>query len=544
MNSNTIKTFDIEGSEFESIMKVKGNELISSKNSSHLIDESKLSGGSADLLFFPTTENDIVTLVREMKKSNSFITISGAKTGLVGGAVPYKGSIISTDLMNNIIGIGYDEKVQKYFVRVQPGTILKELEDKISNKKFTQNHDLSLDKKCVSDFKSDSRFFELPIIPTETSASVGGVVATNSSGAKSFKYGAYRSWIKRIRIVIDSGEVLDIERGKYRAVDGKFIIHKFGQKLEVEIPTYEMPKAKNAGGIFSEPDMDLIDLFIGTEGIFGIITEIEMWIKESVQGLPNVMFFPTENDSIGFMEKLRENKDLDAEYIEFFDENSFNLLRSKQKTNPALANLKTIPEEAKTAIFFEIPYNEDDLENIILQIEKLALDNNSSIDLCWSAFTEEEKNEFKAIRHAIPEIIHNIIAKRKNEFPDLRKIGTDMSVTNIHFRKMMIIYHEKLQKNNLEYIMYGHIGDNHIHVDILPRNMEELELGEKLYKQFAVKAIEFGGSVAAEHGIGKIKHEYLVIMFGEEGVGQMKKIKTTLDSNGMFNRDNMFPWSY
>lgn len=542
MSSNTVKTLEIKGSSFENIKKVQGAEKISSEYSHNLIDESKIPGGSADFLFYPSTESDIVSIVKKMRELKTPITISGAKTGLVGGAVPYKGAIISTELMDKTIGLGYDEKVQKYFVKLQPGVILKDLEEKIKYKEFTEEDNLSKDYNYVLNFKSDEQLFELPIIPTETSASIGGVVAVNSSGAMSFKYGPYRPWIRKIRVILDSGEILDIKRGQYKAQDGKFIIQKSNCEVIIDIPTYRMPEAKNAGGIFTEPEMDLIDLFIGTEGIFGIISEVDIWIKETVTGLPNVMFFLSENDSIVFMEKLRENKELDAEYIEFFDENSFNLLKSRQKTNPALANLKTIPEEAKTAIFFEIPYSEETLENIIIKIEEMAIASNSSIDLCWSASTEEEKENFRAIRHAIPEIIHNIIAKRKSEFPYLRKIGTDMSVTDSHFREMMKIYHEELRKNNLEYIMYGHIGDNHIHVDILPKDMKELELGEKLYKYFAVKAVEFDGSVAAEHGIGKIKHDYLVIMFGKEGVAQMKKIKTTLDPNGLFNRDNLFPW--
>jgi len=503
VSSNTVKTLEVKGSSFEKIKKVQGAERLSSEYSHHLIDESKIPGGSAEFLLYPSTESEIVSIVKKMKELKTPITISGAKTGLVGGAVPYKGAIISTELMDKTIGLGYDEKVQKYFVKIQPGIILKDLDEKIKYKEFTEEHDLSKDENYVLNFKGDEQLFELPIIPTETSASIGGVVATNSSGAMSFKYGPYRPWIRKIRVILDSGEILDIKRGQYKAQDGKFIIQKSNCEVIIDIPTYRMPEAKNAGGIFTEPEMDLIDLFIGTEGIFGIISEVDIWIKETVTGLPNVMFFLSENDSIVFMEK---------------------------------------PEEAKTAIFFEIPYSEETLENIIIKIEEMAIASNSSIDLCWSASTEEEKENFRAIRHAIPEIIHNIIAKRKSEFPYLRKIGTDMSVTDSHFREMMKIYHEELRKNNLEYIMYGHIGDNHIHVDILPKDMKELELGEKLYKYFAVKAVEFDGSVAAEHGIGKIKHDYLVIMFGKEGVAQMKKIKTTLDPNGLFNRDNLFPW--
>jgi len=105
---------------------------------------------------------------------------------------------------------------------------------------------------------------------------------------------------------------------------------------------------------------------------------------------------------------------------------------------------------------------------------------------------------------------------------------------------MMKLYHDKMLEHGLEYAMWGHIGDSHVHLNILPRNMDELSLGKKLYKIFAEKAVEFGGSVSAEHGIGKIKIEYLLIMYGEEGVNQMRAIKQALDPQAIFNRGNMF----
>ncbi len=115
-----------------------------------------------------------------------------------------------------------------------------------------------------------------------------------------------------------------------------------------------------------------------------------------------------------------------------------------------------------------------------------------------------------------------------------------MSVTDNHLQDIMTFYHQTLKETTLEYVIWGHIGDNHVHVNILPKNMEELYLGKQLYKLFAKKSVEFGGSVSAEHGIGKLKHEYLEIMYGEEGVEQMRSVKLKLDPKGLFNRDNVF----
>ncbi|MHA1668147.1 MAG: FAD-binding oxidoreductase [Candidatus Heimdallarchaeaceae archaeon] len=540
MTCNIVEAEKIEVNSFEKIQQVKGSDTIKNNNPDYIIDESKLAGGSAEFLFFPKNEKEVISIVKHMKEQNIPITISGGRTGIVGSAVPFGGAVLSTDNMKEIIGLGYDEDLGKYFVRMQPGITLQELNEVVKDKEFTAEHNLSTEKDWVSKFKQDSKGYIFPIDPTEMSASVGGAIAANASGARSYKYSAMRPWVRKLRIILDSGEVLDVKRGDYKAKNGKFIIKKYGEEVLVNLPTYEMPKAKNAAGLYAKPDMDLIDLLIGSEGIFGVITEVDLWLIENPTGLPNVMFFPSENDAITFVEKLRADKELDAEYMEFFDENSFNLLKMKKKTSPALANLDTIPEDAKTAIFFEVPYTDDTLEDIIVKLDELATECHTSIDSCWSAFEEAEKENFKAMRHAVPETVNSIIASRKNEYPGLHKLGTDMSVKHEHFREMMKIYHESLQENNLEYAMWGHIGDSHVHVNILPRNMEELELGKKLYKKFAQKAVEFGGSVSAEHGIGKIKREYLIVMYGEEGVEQMRAVKLALDPQALFNRGNMF----
>jgi D-lactate dehydrogenase (cytochrome) len=444
--------------------------------------------------------------------------------------------------MNKVIGFGYDEELEKYYVRMEPGMTLDVLDEIIKNKEFSNENNISPELDYVTKFKQDKNSYMFPVDPTEMTAMVGGSIAANASGARSFKYGAMRPWVRRLRVVLDTGEMLDITREDVRAKDGALIIKKENEEVTINLPTYEMPKAKNAAGLWTEKDMDLIDLFIGSEGIFGIITEVDLWLTQRPMGLPNVMFFPSEKDAINFVIGLRNDDELNAEYIEYLDEHSFELMKSRQDTNPALANLATIPENMNTAIFFEVPYSEDTLEDIILRLEDIAVECNSSIDYCWSGFDEVEKENFRLMRHAVPEIVNSIIGRRKHDYPKLHKLGTDMSVADEHLSEIMSIYHQTLEEVGLEYVIWGHIADNHVHVNILPKNMEELEQGKKIYKKFAQKAVEFGGSVSAEHGIGKIKHEYLQIMYGDEGIEEMRSVKTKLDPSGLFNRDNIFPW--
>ena len=91
---------------FEEINKTHGQTDITSKHSDYIIDESKLAGGSAEWLFFPKTEQEVIAIIRKMHEDKTPITISGGRTGIVGSAVPFGGAVISTDEMKNILGLG------------------------------------------------------------------------------------------------------------------------------------------------------------------------------------------------------------------------------------------------------------------------------------------------------------------------------------------------------------------------------------------------------------------------------------------------------
>ncbi|MFX0082635.1 MAG: FAD-binding oxidoreductase [Candidatus Hodarchaeota archaeon] len=539
ISSNTINSIRIEQAPFDIIRKIKGIQVILSEYPSYLVDESKLEG-TAEWLFFPKSEAEIISIINFLKEKNIKACISGARTGIVGSCVPISGSIISIEKMNKILGFGFDESRGRYYVRLEPGITLKVLNDKISKKEIDKVKEFT--PNVISRFKEDKKSYYYPMDPTEMSASIGGTVATNASGARTFKYGATRKWIKRIRVIVN-GEVLEIPRGKYFAAnDGKFIIKRTdGTEIIFKIPNYEFnTSVKNAAGIYAKPNMDLIDLFIGSEGIFGVITEVEVWIKEKHPLISNVLFFNRENDALSFVKKICNNPMINPEFIEFFSGEAIDLLRDVQDKTPSIINMPKIPSKARSAIFFDLPYSEDNIVACFGKIEKIAKQCNTTLEASWSGYDNRESARFKHFRHILPETINSIIADRKRKFPDLHKLGTDISVPEEKFAEMMKYYHSILREATLDYVIFGHIGDNHVHVNILPKNIEELELGLEIYEKFARKAVDYGGSVSAEHGIGKIKRDILKIMYNEKAIEDMRSIKKALDPLLMFNCGNIF----
>ncbi|MCP4762861.1 MAG: FAD-binding oxidoreductase, partial [archaeon] len=386
MSSNIINSIRLNQVQFDEIRIIQGTNLISSDYSAYCIDESKLTG-QADWLFFPKSEEEIVSIIDFLREKDIPAYISAARTGIVGSCVPKCGSIISIEKMDKMLGFGFDENNEKYFCKLEPGITLKAINDKILKKDIEKVKLLT--PNAILQFINDKKSYYYPMDPTEMSASISGTVATNASGARTYKYGATREWVKKIRVVLSTGEILDIPRGKYYASnDGIFIIKQTnGTESVIKIPSYEFnTNVKNAAGIYSKPSMDLIDLFIGNEGIFGIITEVEIWIIEKHPLISNVLFFNLEDDALNFVENIRKNEKINPEFIEFSSGEALDLLRNVQKENSLSINMPQIPLKSRSLIFFDLPYSEESIVSSFEKIEEIAKKCNTSLNSSWAGY--------------------------------------------------------------------------------------------------------------------------------------------------------------
>ena len=115
-----------------------------------------------------------------------------------------------------------------------------------------------------------------------------------------------------------------------------------------------------------------------------------------------------------------------------------------------------------------------------------------------------------------------------------------MAVPDEAFAGMLRFYQDSLGGGNLRYTVFGHIGDNHVHVNILPRDDDEAARAREIYRTFIRHAVDVGGTISAEHGIGKLKREYLHELYGEEHLREMAELKRAFDPAGILGRGNMF----
>jgi len=508
----------------------------------YLDDESHSFDGTAEKIIFPSTEAEVATIMKSAYQSGTPVTIQGGRTGLTGAAVPLGGIALNLEKMTQMLYMNYDESKGLYSIAAQSGLTLEDLVGAVTTKKLTvlEGKGTPEQQKALERFLGESEDFTFPVDPTEMSAWLGGIVACNASGAKTYKYGAVRPWVSHLRVVLANGEILDIERGKVTAENGKFtVVYSDGEEVEVSVPSYKMPKTKNAAGLFAKPDMDLIDLFVGSEGILGVITEVELGLVKFEENIMTVMaFFPSVDDAVNFVYDVRApDSPIKMDFLEYFGSNAIEMI--KEKAGSAGIKVPALKADTKAIVFFEFSFTPETMEEMVMGLEEILMKNNTSSESSWAGMDRSELAKMKTVRHFVPETVNGIIAQRKAEYPEVHKIGTDMAVPDEALRDYLQYYITTLDKQGMEYVMWGHIGDNHIHVNMLPRNNEEVKQGMDNYMTFAKRAIELGGTVAAEHGIGKLKRAFLEAMYGEKGISEMQAVKKSLDSKWLVNRGNM-----
>ena len=501
------------------------------EDSPYTIDECKIRG-YADSVLIPENEADIIEAVR----IEPSITISGMRTGMCGGSVPYGGTVLSMEKFNRVLGVGKDDR--GFYVRVQPFVTVRQLNEFIRRKEYRNIP--SLTENAAEEMASDPNGFFYPVDPTELNGSLGGNIADNASGPRTFKYGPTRDWVRRVRVILSDGSVLDIKRGDIRA-DGRVIAIPFADgPRRVELPTYEFNRnVKNVTGLFVEDDMDAVDLFIGSEGIFGVITEADLYLAPAHPLISNIVFLRQDRDAYSLSKDIRDSE-VTPEFLEFFDSGSLDLIRASRRDDPRFTGMPDIPEGARSALFFDLPMD-DALENNYLALSGLLEKYGTSLKDSWCGHELRDRERFFAFRHSVPQTIFDYVGRMKgSSAPLINKMGTDMSVPLERLDEMMDSYDSVLKDYGLEYVVFGHIGNGHPHVEIILKDMEDFRKAKEAYVELAARAIELGGSPSAEHGIGKMKVAYTEMMYGPEGVAQIWNAKRTMDPEERFNPGNMF----
>lgn len=438
----------------------------------YLVDASGYRG-HADRVLTPSTEEEVLAILREVSREKIPLTVTGARTGLAGGGIAEGGWMLSL------------EKFRKCEIRqgaavVGPAVLLRDLQ---------------------AAARPSGQFYAPD--PTENTASIGGAIATNASGSRSFMYGAVRRHLLGLRVALLDGRVLDVKRGD--AID--FAV------TDIPLPN----TTKYSAGFPLRNGMDWVDLFCGSEGTLGVVLEA------TVQLLPlpgelfaGVIFFPEEDAALDAVDAWRPVPGL--RMLEFFDGDSLRLLGEKHGA----------------ALLIEQEIQDDQEEE--RWIERLE-SAGARVDASWFAAGDRDRERFRQFRHSLPEKVNATVRQH-----GLQKLGSDFAVPLDRNREMMRIYRALLKARFPgPHVIFGHIGDAHVHVNLLPRTEEESAIGKELMYEFAGEAVRLGGAVAAEHGLGKRKARFLALQFNADQIEAMRAVKRRFDPDALLGRGTLFP---
>lgn len=458
----------------------------------YLIDESKYNG-FAESISFPKSEQEIKEILETLRKNQIPVTIQGGKTGIVGGAVPQGGHIMNLSQMNRVKEFWMEEDGTGR-ITVEPGINLIDLSKEVANRSRKQ-----------------PVFF--PADPTETSASIGGVVASGAQGISRVLYGNSREYIAAVKVMDYNGNTKNVCNG-------------------------QMEKMSGGSG------KETLDFVFGKEGITGILTEITLKLLPKPMAVWGIaFFFMEEKQAAEFIETLKEAMPMSESgaiaAVEYIDQKSLALIQARKESMTKIKELPDIDAEIKAMVYIELHGAEEGIEELAELLMERAMENDSDVDAAWAVSSEADVERLHAFRHAAAETVNLFIEEQHRKDKRITKLGMDMLLKGQSFWNALNIYEKSLQEAGLKGCVFGHALDNHLHVNILPESYEDYQKGIEMVRCWAKETQESDGILIGEHGVGKLKKKILKGLLPADYLALCQKLKEKTDKECRINRGNI-----
>jgi glycolate oxidase len=418
-----------------------------------------------DVVVMPGGTAEVQSIVDLARENKIPIYPRGAGTNLCGGCIPLKqGMVLSLQRMNKIL----DVDTENLTATVQPGVVIQELNDLVAK------HGLIYP----------------PDPGTVTTATMGGSVAENSGGLRGLKYGVTKHYVMGMEVVLANGKKV-----------------RFGGKTVKNVTAY-----------------DFSNLFVGSEGTLGIITEITAKLIPAARHRQSMMAtFKTLEDAGNTVAGIIAAQVIPAT-LEIMDNETIKIVDK-------YANVG-LPEDAAALLLIEV---DGMAESVVQQeaeaVQKVVEENRGDLKIATS---EAERDK--------------LWSARRSALPALAQLGScviieDATVPRSMITKMLVACAGIAKKHNVTIGTFGHAGDGNLHPTIIAdkNDRDEMARVHAAVDDIFAAALSFGGTVSGEHGIGIAKMKYLKDELGENGLALMKSIKEALDPYNIMNPGKMIP---
>ncbi len=431
-----------------------------------------------DAVARPTTREELLDVVRDARDRRTAITPAAGMSSMTAGPICDHGTILSVRGLDRIL----DLDRERMTARVEPGIGVADLKRRLAAEGFL-----------------------FAIDPTsEEEAALGGAIACNASGARSLRYGATRRHVAGLTVAMADGEFLTVHRSRVE---------------------------KNTVGYAAIQDP--VDWFVGSEGTLGVVVEAELSLLPLPERVTGLGFpFPAEAEALAFVRAARAAMDagrIQPRCLEFLDVRSLEIVRAQEGGSGWLGEAFVYTEEEHAGdveLDFDI-WLELAEANGALTDDVLVFDDDAKIRTA------------RLVRHAVPVTM----LERGNAFSadGGRRIATDWAVPYPLLERALGVAREAAERHRVALpTVYGHSGNGHPHQDYVARNDAEVEVVERVIWETLEQVIAMGGTVAAEHGIGKLKRKWMPLQLSPAQRAVMVGIKQALDPHGLMAPGNIW----
>ena len=411
---------------------------------------------------FPNNNEEISKIIKLCNDNNVPITPFGTGTSLEGHALGNKDGItISLENMNKILKINEED----FDCRVQAYVTRKQLNEELKDKGL---------------------FF--PIDPG-ADASLGGMASTSASGTMAVRYGTMKTVVSGLTVILPNGEIID---------------------------TGVRTKKTSAG-------YNLTNLFIGSEGTLGIISEVHLRLSPIPENIMSaVCHFPDLESSVLAAQEIIQYG-IPVARIEMLN-------KDQMEISINYSNLQNM--EIKPTLFFEFHGSESSNKESI-EIAQEITKNNQGTEFKWAQSTEE--------RNKIWQARHDAYYAVKSQGNNIRVYTTDVCVPISNLVECIKFAENEIGNYGLKAPMVGHVGDGNFHAAIIydPKKKEDYKMIRDFSDKLVEKALTLEGTVTGEHCVGIQKKDYL-LKEHPDNIGLMKSIKKTIDPNNIMNPGKIF----
>ncbi len=430
-----------------------------------------------DAVARPTSAAEVADLLSQAAADRTPVTPAGGQSSMTGGSITDQGILLSLRAMDRVRDL--DRTASR--VWVEPGISVGELKRRLA---------------------AEGLLFA-PDPTSEEEASLGGAIACNASGARSLRYGATRQHVTALSVVLASGETVELRR-----------------------PALE----KNTVGYAAVHDP--VDWFIGSEGTLGVVVAAELSLlplPERVTGLG--IPFADESDALRFVVAAREGMragTIAPRCLEMLDARALELVRAGEGGAQWSGQAFVYTEE-------EHPGDRDlDFDTWLALAEAHRAGTDDIL-----VFDDDAKiRTARLLRHDVPATM----AERGNAFVAAggRRVGTDWAVPYRRLAESIGLARAAIDRHQLPLpVLYGHAGNGHPHMDFVAHDTAELHRVEAAIRETLEQVIAMGGTVAAEHGIGKIKRQWLPLQLSPMQLAAQRALKHALDPHGLLAPGNV-----